>query len=405
MINNLTLKQCEKSGQILIGGKEIKHHVERLGKTPCYLYDRQCIENRVSHLKSVLGNEIDVYYAIKANPIQSILDWLVGKVDGFDISSSGELNKALDAGMPGEKVHFSGPGKQKEELYRSLIAGALINIESEREVEILSEISDEIGTTARVSFRVNPKFETRFSGMVMGGKASQFGIDEEEVPKLIVKAKKKGLNVIGLHYFMGSQVLNSETIINTQKACYESALNIQRETGCSFSIINLGGGFGIPYFKNEVDIDIESVAENLRHISTKAKKDFSSETRIKVELGRYIVGPAGVYVTKVTDKKVSRGSTFVVVDGGMHHHLAATGNLGQFLRKNYPISVDGKIHLSETVNIVGPLCTPLDILATQIETANIEPGDLIAVFASGAYGKSASPADFLSHPSVAEALI
>ncbi len=171
-------------------------------------------------------------------------------------------------------------------------------------------------------------------------------------------------------------------------------------------MLNIGGGFGIPYFPSDVPLDLAPISHNLAALLERAKRALPN-AEIVIELGRYLVGEAGIYVCRVIDRKVSRGQVFLVTDGGLHHHLAASGNFGQVLRKNYPVLIGNRVRGSarEIASVVGPLCTPLDLLADRMDLAKAEEGDLVVVLQSGAYGFTASPLGFLSHPAPREILV
>ena len=240
--------------------------------------------------------------------------------------------------------------------------------------------------------------------MKMSGGARQFGVDAEAVPALLREIGAAGLAFEGFHMFAGSQNLRHAAIVEAQARCYEQALEWQDLLPAPVRSLNLGGGFGIPYTPGEAPLDLEPVMANLATLSQRLDSDFPG-AHIVIELGRYLVGEAGIYVCRVVDRKISRGQVFLVVDGGMHHHLAASGNFGQVIRRNYPVEVNGGEQAREVASVVGPLCTPMDLLADRMELAQAQPGDLVVVFQSGAYGRSASPRAFLGHPDVAEALV
>jgi diaminopimelate decarboxylase len=303
-------------------------------------------------------------------------------------------------------VSFAGPGKSEAELEQAVAAGILINVESPREVELLAGIARKLGLPARVAVRVNPDFELKTSGMKMGGGPKQFGVDAEVVPELLARIGELGLAFEGFHLFAGSQNLRPDAICDAQRKSYDLALKLAGHAPSPVRVLNLGGGFGIPYFPGEQRLDIAPIGENLAAIVQRAQGDLP-QARIVIELGRYLVGEAGVYVCRVIDRKISRGQVFLVTDGGLHHHLAASGNFGQVIRKNYPVTIGHRVvgTAREKASVVGPLCTPLDLLADQMDLAVAQPGDLVVVFQSGAYGASASPQSFLSHPPVIEALV
>jgi diaminopimelate decarboxylase len=258
----------------------------------------------------------------------------------------------------------------------------------------------------RITVRVNPDFELRSSGMKMSGGSKPFGIDAELVPALLRRIAGLPLDFHGFQIFCGSQSLDGRAIADAQQASLALALDLAAYAPRAPRVINIGGGLGIPYFPGEQPLDPGPIAATLSVLARRLTSALP-EARLVIELGRYIVGEAGFYVCSVIDRKVSRGQVFLVVDGGLHHHLAATGNLGQVLRRNYPALIGNQIRadLRETVSVVGPLCTPLDVLAESMELARAEPGDLFVILQSGAYGLTASPTGFLSHPAPAELLL
>ena len=393
-------------GQLLVGGITLQRLAARVGQTPFYAYDRQLLANRVAELRAALPKAVKLHYAMKANPMPALVGVMAGLVDGIDVASGGELKVALDAGADPAEISFAGPGKRHGELTQAVAAGVLINIESFREVGELATISSELRLPARVAVRVNPDFELKGSGMKMGGGAKQFGVDAELVPVLLAEIGRAGLKFEGFHLFAGSQNLRAESICEAQQKSYELALRLAAEAPAPIRFLNLGGGFGIPYFPGEVRLDLIPISENLARLAQRAAREMP-EAQLVIELGRFLVGEAGIYVTRVIDRKISRGQTFLIVDGGLNHHLSASGNFGQVIRKNYPVAIGSRIASveSESANVVGPLCTPLDLLADRMELAIAHPGDLVVIFQSGAYGASASPHGFLGHPAPIEVLI
>ena len=393
-------------GMLVVGGVPLSQLAARVGQTPFYAYDRQLIRNRVAELRQALPASIKLHYAMKANPLPAVVGLLSGLVDGIDIASAGELKIALDAGANPRDISFAGPGKRRNELSQAVAAGVLINLESFREVGELANISATLKLPARVAIRVNPDFELKGAGMKMGGGPKQFGVDVEQVPELLAAIKAASLQFAGFHLFSGSQNLKAESICEAQQKSYELALSLAQYSPEPIRFLNLGGGFGIPYFPGEQALDLAMIGQNLQQIAARAAQEMP-EAELVLELGRYLVGEAGVYVTQVIDRKISRGQTYLVVDGGLNHHLAASGNFGQVIRKNYPVAIGNRMGEGEkeTVSIVGPLCTPLDLLADRMELPAAKPGDLVVIFQSGAYGASASPQGFLGHPEVIEVLV
>ncbi len=392
--------------RLVVGGIPITRLAERVGQTPFYAYDRRLISERVALLRSALPSDIHLHFAVKSNPMPAVVQFMAGLVDGFDVASGGELKTVLDTLMPPEQISFAGPGKSERELRQSVAAGIVVNIESEREVTVLAEVGASLGLMPKVAVRVNPDFELKSSGMKMGGGPKQFGVDAEQVPALLTRIKLLGLDFFGFHIFSGSQNLRAESIIEAQEKTFALAQRLAVDAPGPVRLLNLGGGFGIPYFPGEQPLDLARIGEHLAGLVPEARKGFPVAEFV-IELGRYLVGEAGVYVCRVIDRKVSRGQVFLVVDGGLHHHLAASGNFGQVIRKNYPVLVGSRVNgaTGGTVSVVGPLCTPLDILADKMDLGHAQEGDLIVVLQSGAYGFTASPRDFLGHPQPLEILV
>lgn len=402
-----TMNQFATVGnELQVGGLPLSRLAERVGQTPFYAYDRELLRSRVAELRAAFPESVKLHFAMKANPMPAVVGFMGRLVDGIDVASAGELKIALDAGADPREISFAGPGKSASELRQAVASGVLINVESFREVDLLADISRELGLAARVAVRVNPDFELKGSGMKMGGGPKQFGVDAEQVPELLAKVGEYNLAFEGFHLFAGSQNLKAESICEAQQKSYDLALALSRHAPSPVSFLNLGGGFGIPYFPGEKHLDLTSISQNLEQLSRRASRDFPGASLV-IELGRYLVGEAGIYVSRVVDRKISRGQTFLIVDGGLNHHLSASGNFGQVVRKNYPVAIGNRMNAvrTEIASVVGPLCTPLDILADRMTLAIAEPGDLVVVFQSGAYGASASPQRFLGHPEAIEILV
>lgn len=389
--------------QLRIAGELAETWVARAGDTPLFVYDISIVAARIAAFRSHMPEGVDLHYAIKANPYAPLLGVMAGLVDGFDIASAGELTLALPH-KPAAAISFAGPGKRDDELAAAIAAGITINIESSGEAERSLAIGERDGVTPRLAIRVNPDMELRGSGMRMGGRASPFGIDADQAAAVARGVIDAGADWRGWHIFAGSQALDTDAIIETQAATLALADRLNDAVGAAPPLVNLGGGFGIPYFPGETPIDLAAIGTALGERLVERKR---TGTRYAIELGRWLVGEAGVYLTRVVDRKQSRGETFLVVDGGLHHQLAATGNLGSVVRRNYPISVAtaSRTATTETVSVVGPLCTPLDRLADKVVLPVARPGDLVAVFMAGAYGLTASPTAFLGHPLPLEMLV
>ena len=395
-----------RDGQLVVGGECLSVLAARVGQTPFYAYDRALLRARVVQLREALPPAVRLHYAMKANPLPAVVGFMAPLVDGIDVASAGELKVALDAGADPREISFAGPGKREAELRQAVASRVLVNVESMREVHLLDAIATELGLPARVAVRVNPDFELKGSGMKMGGGPKQFGIDVEEVPELLAEVARAGLGFEGFHLFAGSQNLRAESICEAQLKSYELALRLAAMTPSPVRSLNLGGGFGIPYFPGEKRLDLAPIAANLQAIVERARTELP-ELSLVIELGRYFVGEAGIYVSRIVDRKVSRGQTFLITDGGLNHHLSASGNFGQVIRKNYPVTIGNRVDATELerASVVGPLCTPLDLLADRMDLPVARPGDLVVVFQSGAYGASASPQAFLGHPPCIEVLV
>jgi len=389
-----------------VGGIPLTRLAQRVGRTPFYAYDRAACTERVRALRARLPAAVALHYSIKANPMPALVQHMASLVDGLDVASGGELKVALDAGMAPQRISFAGPAKSEAELAQAIAAGVCVNVESERELAALARLGDAAGLAPRIALRVNPAFELKSSGMKMGGGAKPFGIDAEQVPRVLREAAALQLDFQGFHIFAGSQSLRTDAIIEAQASSIELGMRLAEGSPLEVRQLNIGGGFGIPYFPGEERLDVGPIAAHLEQWLPRLSAALP-QARLALELGRYLVGESGVYVTRVVDRKVSRGEVFLVTDGGMHHHLAASGNLGQVIRKNYPVAVGNRMApvASGPASVTGPLCTPLDILASNMELAHARVGDLIVVFQSGAYGPSASPGGFLGHPAVLEVLV
>ena len=384
-----------QSFPLVIGGRSVE---SLLTSSPLFVYDMAVVRSRIARFRSAFPG-IDLHYAVKANPFVPLLAAMAPLVDGFDTASAGELTRVATLG---KAVSFAGPGKTDAELDEAIAAGVTINLESENEADRALAIAERRGVAPRLAVRVNPEFELRGSGMRMGGRASPFGVDAERVPALVKRILAGGADWRGFHIFAGSQALDPAAIIDSQAHTLDLAARLAEEAGDTPPLVNLGGGFGIPYFPGEQVLDIEAIG-----VALTPRLTMLPDTRFAIELGRWLVGEAGIYLTRIVDRKESRGETFLVCDGGLNHQLAATGNLGTVVRRNYPVAVATATPdaARETVSVVGPLCTPLDRLADQVDLPVAGPGDVIAIFMAGAYGLTASPWEFLGHPRPGEILV
>jgi diaminopimelate decarboxylase len=372
--------------------------------TPTFVYDFSIVRDRVAALRGALPSGVRIHYAMKANPLPEMVAAMVPLVDGIDIASGGELTVALTAGAT--HISFAGPGKRDAEIEAAIASGVTLNLESEGEATRALAVAGRLGVIPKLAIRVNPDFSLKGSGMKMGGGAAAFGVDAEKVAPLVKRLIAAGADWRGFHIFAGSQALDSDAIAEAQAATVALAVRLADEAGAMPPLVNIGGGFGIPYFANEAPVDLELIGQRLGDVLA-ARPHGLAGSRFAVELGRWLVGECGVYLTRVVDRKESRGEVFLVTDGGLHHQLAASGNFGTVVRRNYPIAVADKIGapIEETVSVVGCLCTPLDKLGDQVGLPRADVGDVIAVFMAGAYGASASPASFLGHGPAHEVII
>ena len=393
-------------GELAIGGRPASALVEQAGGTPLFVYSSELIRRRMADLRAAMPDRLRVHYAVKANPYAPLLELMAGLVDGFDIASEGELRMALGAGQDAARISFAGPGKRDAELRAAIVEGVTVNLESAGEARRALAIGEAEGVTPRLAVRVNPDFELRGSGMKMGGGAKPFGVDAAQAPALAREVIAAGAEWRGLHIFAGSQALDAAAIVEMQAGVLDLAAKLTGEIGAPLPQLNMGGGFGIPYFHGDEPLDLAAVGAALGERFADLPAELHG-TEFAVELGRYLVGEAGVYLTRIVDRKVSHGATFLVTDGGLHHQLAASGNFGTVVRRNYPLAIASRFTAApeEEASVVGCLCTPLDRLADQALLPRAEEGDLVAVFCAGAYGASASPAAFLAQGEAREMLV
>lgn len=393
-------------GELAIGGRPVSALIEEAGGTPLFVYSADLIRRRITRLRAAMPDRLRLHYAVKANPYRPLLELMRSLVDGFDIASVGELEMAVATGQDAAAISFAGPGKRDIELEMAVRRGATINLESAGEARRALAAGERLGITPRLAVRVNPAFELRGSGMKMGGGAKPFGVDAERVPALAREVIDAGAEWRGLHIFAGSQALDAEAIVEMQANVLKLAARLTNEIGAPLPHLNMGGGFGVPYFHGDQPLDVRRVGKALNDRFARLPAELAN-TEFAIELGRYLVGEAGVYLTRIVDRKESHGQVFLVTDGGLHHQLAASGNFGTVVRRNYPAAIATKFDVApaEEASIVGCLCTPLDRLADQVNVPRAEEGDLVAVFCAGAYGATASPSAFLGHGPAREMLV
>lgn len=388
-------------GELLVGGLPVSALAARHG-TPLFIYDQNIVQQKYLALRNPLPKRFSVSYSVKANPNPAFLKFFLEKGCGLEIASAGEFYQAKNAGCSPANIVFAGPGKSEWELEMVMAARiGEIHVESELEIERISGISRKLGIRTPVAVRVNPTEEGQGGAMRMGGKPAPFGVDEERLPALLDGiAKDEWLEFRGIHLFVGTQILDHELLL----AQYRKAIEIGRRAAAQMdgplATLDFGGGLGIPYFSGDAELDLARVCEDLAALMAEVgNEDAFRHTKFMVEPGRFLVGESGIYVARINDVKTSRGKKFFILDGGMNHHLAASGNLGQVIKRNLPMAVLNRMHSSamETVDVVGPLCTPLDVIGRSVQLAQAKVGDLLGVFQSGAYARSASPLAFLSH--------
>ena len=397
---------ADEDGMLLIGGDRADALADMAGDTPLFVYDSAMLTARVAQWRAAMPAEVQLHFAMKANPYAPLLAFMARLVDGFDVASGGELKAAIDSGMAAAHISFAGPGKRDRELEAATVAGATLNLESAGEAARALSIAARTGVTPRLAVRVNPDFDLKGSGMKMGGGAKPFGVDAAEVPALVRRLIAAGADWQGFHIFAGSQALDAAAIADTQAQTIALAARLAEEIGATPPLVNLGGGMGVPYFPGDTAVDAAAVGAALGE-TLAARHPVLADSCFAMELGRWLVAEAGVYLTRVVDRKTSHGETFLVTDGGLHHQLAASGTFGMVIRRNYPIAVAHAFGAepSETVSVVGCLCTPLDRLGDQVALPRADVGDLIAIFQAGAYGASASPAAFLGQGPAREMLV
>jgi len=393
-------------GELLVGGLSVSSLAARHG-TPLFVYDRDIVERKYAALRNSLPRRFSISYSVKANPNPTFLRFFLEKGCGLEIASAGEFYQARNAGCPSANIVFAGPGKSEAEL-ETVIAAQIgeIHAESELEIERISAISRKLAVRTAVAIRVNPKEGSQGGAMLMGGKPAPFGVDEENLGAILERiAGDSWLEFHGIHLFVGTQILDDKVLLMQYRKAIEIGRQAAAQVHNALRTVDFGGGLGIPYFDGDAELDLGRFGESLLTVMAEIEsEDVFLQTNFMVEPGRFLVGESGVYVSRINDIKKSRGKKYLILDGGMNHHLAASGNLGQVIKRNFPIAVLNRIHAPETevVDVVGPLCTPLDIVGRSVHLAEARVGDLIGIFQSGAYARSASPLNFLSHPTPAE---
>lgn len=372
--------------------------------TPLYAYDASKIIYQYELLKKSLPQEFGVFYSMKANPLLGLCQLFKKLGSKIEVASSGELNTALAAGFTPENIIFTSPGKTFEELEFAVEIGIYsINIESVEEAEVINELADKKGKTVNISIRINPDFDIAGSGIKMTGVPTQFGIDQVNAEAALNYIKPlPNINVLGIHIYTGTQALNANSIVQSMEQIIKLSLELSERCEMELKFLNLGGGFGIPYFKDDTPLDLETF-RNEFSLMWHGYKDRLSGTKVFVESGRFLLAEAGTYLTKILYKKECKGRKYLVCDGGSNQH-ASSAFLGRYIRNNFPMHILNKTGNEEQVNVVGPLCTPTDLVGQNVVLSEAGPGDIVAIDKSGAYGSTQSPVLFLSHPLAAEVL-
>ncbi|MCO5101151.1 MAG: alanine racemase [Burkholderiaceae bacterium] len=393
-----------------VDGRRLDDIVAQAGGTPLFVYSRAAIRSQIGLVRQLLPERAQLVYAMKANPMPELLRFLRSQVDGVDVASAGELDLALNgAGFEPERISFAGPGKTDAEIDACIRSGAVLVAESLAQLRVAREVLRRAGTPVRgrVAFRINPAIELRGAGMRMGGGPSPFGVDVEELPRALDEADRLGIPIEGLHCHFGSQILDGEIVAEAMRGCF-AQMHPHLDRLRRPAWLNVGGGFGVPIAPGDRHLDLAPIRVALREIGEAIAAE-GGGLRLRIELGRYLVAEGGVYVMRVLERKTSRGKTFVICDGGLHHMQSATGNFGQVIRRNWPVVPATPIReaadATGRVDIVGPLCTPLDCVGRDVADTGFEVGTLACILRAGAYGRSASPSDFLGHPPAIEILV
>ncbi|MFI6027229.1 type III PLP-dependent enzyme [Amycolatopsis magusensis] len=389
-----------------VGGIGITELAERYG-TPAFVYDGNELGSRLDGLRARLHPELEIFFSLKSNPNVSICALLHAHGARAEVSSMAELLTARRAGVAPENIIFLGPGKSRAELAACLDEGIYTVVcESFGELSTLDELAAEKGIVVPVSLRVNPSFAVKGSGLTMGGKPRQFGIDEEQLFAAAGLAERHPhVRLMGVQVYMGTRILSEDPIVENTRRIFDLAERLSAHLGFPLEMVDIGGGLGIAYFDGERDLDLDVLAAGLNPVLA----DFAGRhpaTRLVMELGRFLTAVSGTYVVRVRYVKTSLGQNFAVTDGGTNHHMAAVG-IGSYVKRDFPMRLLNRYDepAEQSWHVTGPLCTPNDVLGKKIALPPVRPGDLLGVFRSGAYGPTASPVLFLSHGYPAEVLV
>jgi diaminopimelate decarboxylase len=396
----------------LITSEHLQRAIQSV-QTPSYIYFGAILRHQIERVRNCTGGRFHIHYAVKANPNAQILSEMATMGIGADVASSGELLAAKAAGVSGDSIEFSGPGKQADELALAIESEiASINIENLQEIDAIKRICEQTGRVARVGIRINPGAGNVRAGMRMAGD-TQFGLPYPDVLEALksIEAASGRIEFTGLHAHFASQELDAKKLAENFRTLLRLASELASQTRLPIRKLNFGGGWGIKYFSNQSDLDLAILADELASILDSAeRRALPEDMRLVVEPGRFLVGECGVFVTQVLYRKASTTKEFLITDGGMNANYILAGGMGQVIRRNFEMDVIPTTlrHLasSQKFDVAGPLCTPQDVLATGFESdQDVRPGDSLVFFNCGAYGPSASPVNFLSHRLPAESFI
>lgn len=390
------------------------HHLQHIANTygtPSYVYNAEKIRHQCHLLQYTLADLFDIHYSIKANPSLAISQLIKQQGLQAEVASDGELYLALAAGYAPEHIIFAGPGKTTQELRTAVQKNvSCINVESINELRLLNEIADDENKIQTIGLRINPAIDTLQQGKIINaGGAQKFGIDEEQAGEAITLAQQLPcLNLQGLHYSLASQVQHHDDFLELCRIILHSVKRLAQQYQFQPSLLNFGGGIGVPHKSSDVTFDLVAFKQGFSAVLKQIKKQgFLQDCRFVLELGRFIVSAAGVYLARVIDTKKSQGVAFAILDGGINHALLPiTANQYQIKKvSRETLSADKKRLATQEVMIGGPLCTSVDSWRSVISLAELHKGDLIIMKNSGAYGFSASMLAFLSRQTPAEILI
>ncbi|MDY6992390.1 MAG: type III PLP-dependent enzyme [Pseudomonadota bacterium] len=392
---------------------ELLIHIVNTYGTPVFVYQLDAVQTRIADAREIFGNRFSLSYAVKSNPNPTILQRLKNQVEILDISSGGELVKAIAVGWSPERLSFTGPGKHDAELQAAIEhrIGWVI-IESVHEANRLNRFAEQAGIIQPILIRINPMKLPRGFGVNMAGKPSQFGIDEEEINQAIESIiQLRHLRLCGFHIYSGTQCLRSEAIVENYQIFIDIFSRVCETHQLKPEKLIFGSGLGIPYHENDQPIELKTIAEHINPaLDVLRTQPRFAQTDFVLEVGRYFIGEAGLYLTRVINKKSSRGATICICDGGMNHHLGACGHLGSVIHRNYQMfkvinQETEQLATLQPYELFGPLCTSIDRLGHSVQFPGLNIGDTIAIRCSGAYGPTASPVYFISHEPPKEILV